>query len=409
MQLRALGLAAAAGIAGFLVTFVVVAELLTPSVEFSVFLAIPAGVAVGALFAAAVLFGVGGADGSRKRSLATALGSFAVAFLVGFVLSFAVVGVGAALSILVGLLVGAIGGLVAYGRRRRAAIRGWIDRYRIASFLLVTYAYTWTIQAALVSTGLEASWTLSILVGLGGFGPPLGAAVVVAASGGSLRTWLSQLFAWRIGARWWALAVGLPLVVLTVGSALFAALGGPIDLDSFESPAIYLFAMAWGTVWGGGQEELGWRGFLLPVLQDRYSALASSLFVGVAWAGWHLPLFLNANTTHGGWGISQQAIWMVTIVAGSILWTWMYNGTGGSVLAVAVFHAGINAMGIYHPADMDALAPGGVPDPWLNLLAEVTGAAPLVALAVLLVAVYGRERLAAGEIPGRDAVGLSRE
>lgn len=104
-------------------TFVAVAELLTPSFEFSVFVAIPAGVVVGALFAAAVLFGVGGADDSRQRSLATALGSFAVAFLVGFAVSFAVVGVGAALSILVGLLVGTVGGIVAYGRRRRTAVR----------------------------------------------------------------------------------------------------------------------------------------------------------------------------------------------------------------------------------------------------------------------------------------------
>ena len=285
-------------------------------------------------------------------------------------------------------------------------IRSFVGSHRLASFLLVTYAFTWTIQGALAASGMAASWTHSILIGLGGFGPPVGAAVVLWAGEGSLRRWFSQVLRWRIGLRWWALALGLPLLVLAVGSALFVALGGPIDLGSFPVPWIYLFAMGWGTIWGGGQEELGWRGFMLPVLQERYSALASSLVVGVAWAGWHLPLFLNATTTHGGWPLSQQLVWFGTILAGSVLWTWMYNGTGGSVLAVAVFHAGINAMGIFHPADVAALFPGGVPDPWLNFLAEVTTAVPLVALAALLVVVYGAEHLAPRERPGAERLGL---
>lgn len=289
------------------------------------------------------------------------------------------------------------------------AVRTWIDRHRLVSFLAITYAFTWSVQAALLATGMEPTWTLSILIGFGAYGPPVGAGVVVWASGGSLRKWLSQVVRWRIGARWWAAAVLLPFFILAVGSALFVAAGGPVDLESFPFVGVYLFVMAWGIVWGGGQEELGWRGFMLPLLQEKYSALVSSLFVGVAWAGWHLPLFLNANTTHGGWSLSQQTIWMVTILTGSVLWTWMYNSTGGSVLAVAVFHAGINAMGVYHPADMEVLAPGGVPDPWLNFLAEVTGAAPLVAFAVLLVVVYNRDSLSGRDAVGLEAVGLGKE
>ena len=284
--------------------------------------------------------------------------------------------------------------------------RAWVERHQLAAFLAIAYAFTWTVQGALAYSGMEASWTHSILIGFGGFGPPLGAAVVVWASGGSLRTWVSQLFKWRIGATWWAIAILLPFVVLATGVAFYVLGGGPVDLTSFESPLVYLFAMAWGTVWGGGQEDLGWRGFMLPVLQERYSALTASLLVGAAWAAWHLPLFLNATTTHGGWPLSQQVLWLVSILAGSVLWTWMYNSTGGSVLAVAVFHAGINSMGIYHPADPDALVQNGVPDPWLNLLAEATGAIPLVVLAVLVVGYYGASRLSSREPPGRAAAGL---
>lgn len=287
-----------------------------------------------------------------------------------------------------------------------SSVRSWVDQHRIVSFLLVAYSFTWVVQGALAVSGMEASWTHSILIGFGGFGPPVGAAVVIWASGGDLRKWVGQFFDWRIGPRWWLAALGLPFVILTTGVVLFVAFGGPIDLGSFPFPGIYLFALVWGTVWGGGQEDLGWRGFMLPLLQERYSAVVSSMLVGVAWAGWHLPLFLNATTTHGGWPLSQQLLWVVSILAGSILWTWMYNSTGGSVLAVAVFHAGVNAMGIFHPADTEAMAPGGVPDQAMGLLAEVTGALPLVVIAVLLVVVYGGGRLANREPPGAEAVGL---
>ncbi|MDZ7849783.1 MAG: CPBP family intramembrane glutamic endopeptidase [Halodesulfurarchaeum sp.] len=266
------------------------------------------------------------------------------------------------------------------------------------------------VQGIVAGLGLEASWTQSILIGFGGFGPPVAAAIVVWASGGSLRKWIGQMFKWRIGAKWWLIALGLPFLILAAGSLIYVLAGGPIDLSSFEPFWVYLFVLAWGTVWGGGQEDLGWRGFMLPTLQEKYSALTSSVLVGAAWAGWHLPLFLNATTTHGGWPLSQQLLWVVSIMAGSILWTWMYNSTDGSVLAVAVFHAGINSMGLYHPADYNVIAPGGVPDQWLSLLAEVTGAIPLVITAVLLVFVYGRNHLANTEsVPTATSIGLIGE
>lgn len=125
----------------------------------------------------------------------------------------------------------------------------------------------------------------------------------------------------------------------------------------------------------------------------------------MAWAAWHLPLFLNAATTQGAWPLSQQLIWIVSIMSGAVIWTWMYNSTG-SVLAVAIVHAGLNGVAIFHPADTAALAPGGVPDTALNLLAEVTGAVPLLLFALLLIVIYGGDRLSNREIPGPEVVGL---
>mgnify|MGYP006876402982 CR=1 FL=1 len=114
------------------------------------------------------------------------------------------------------------------------SIRARIDRYRLLSFVAIAYAFTWTIQGALAYSGMEASWTHSILIGFGGFGPPIGAAVVIWASGGSLRTWIGQMFKWRIGAKGWAIAFGLPFVSLSLGVLLFVLAGGPVDLTEFE-------------------------------------------------------------------------------------------------------------------------------------------------------------------------------
>jgi hypothetical protein len=83
----------------------------------------------------------------------------------------------------------------------------------------------------------------------------------------------------------------------------------------------------------------------------------------------------------------------------------MYNNTG-SVLAAAVFHAGMNSIGVFHPADKQALVPGGIPDPWLNFLAEVSSAVVLVGLAVVVVLAFGTERLSNHDVPDTSVLGL---
>lgn len=108
--------------------------------------------------------------------------------------------------------------------------RGWINQHRLLSFLAIAYSFTWAVQGIVAYLRLEASWTQSILIGFGGFGPPVAAAVVVWASGGSLRKWLGQMFKWRIGTKWWLIALALPFVILVAGSVIYVLSGGPIDL-----------------------------------------------------------------------------------------------------------------------------------------------------------------------------------
>jgi membrane protease YdiL (CAAX protease family) len=80
-------------------------------------------------------------------------------------------------------------------------------------------------------------------------------------------------------------------------------------------------------------EELGWRGFALPRLQARYSALVSSIILGLFWGSWHIPLWIAFGQT----GL-PLLIDVVSMVQLAILYTWVYNSTGGSLLLVWLFH-----------------------------------------------------------------------
>lgn len=116
MRLRTLGSAAAAGIGGFLLVFVTVAELLLPSIEFSVLVAIPAGLVVGAGVAAFVLLGAGTAAGPQRRRVAGGLAAFGSIVLAGFLLLVLGDVLPVTLALIAAALLGLVAGIVAFLR-----------------------------------------------------------------------------------------------------------------------------------------------------------------------------------------------------------------------------------------------------------------------------------------------------
>ncbi|RLI25244.1 hypothetical protein DRO57_04475 [Candidatus Bathyarchaeota archaeon] len=92
------------------------------------------------------------------------------------------------------------------------------------------------------------------------------------------------------------------------------------------------------------EEELGWRGYALPRLQTRHTTLVSSVTLGIIWAFWHLPLNFMAQPPGPQY---QATIGMflgsvVTMAFMSVLFTWLYNNTGGSVFVTLLFHTIVN-------------------------------------------------------------------
>ncbi|GAB4039454.1 hypothetical protein GCM10028809_60740 [Spirosoma gilvum] len=81
-------------------------------------------------------------------------------------------------------------------------------------------------------------------------------------------------------------------------------------------------------------EELGWRGYLLPMLQQRFSALAANTIVGLIWGVWHLPLIIAYK--------ESVLLVLLTIVAHSIMMGWLFNSSKGNMLMMLLFHASLN-------------------------------------------------------------------
>lgn len=277
------------------------------------------------------------------------------------------------------------------------ATTSWIRSNRIVAFFLLAFAISWTLNGLVIVLRVEMSWIRWIVSGfLSAAGPAIAAVIIVYVSDEDLRAWAREIIDWRVHPKWYAAAIGIPAAI-GLGSALLAdLLGGPIDFEAF-SPAVttLVIGVILGTFIGGGQEEIGWRGFAQPELQRRYSGLTTAIIIGFAWGLWHLPLFFDPFAPHAQWPLVTQAAWFVGVLGFSILLSWVYNGTGGSILLTMVMHGSINALpGVLVPLDVDLVVVDSVVD-WSALVAvNISNAALTWAFALVVIVVVGTSLLA---------------
>ena len=178
------------------------------------------------------------------------------------------------------------------------------------------------------------------------YGPCLSAIIVTLANKG--RSGLGNLWQryliWNVGWVWYAFIILYPLLLHLVVVGLAWLFGGqkPVFFQAEGVPQGNL----WLTLVGlmlfqifvrGIGEETGWRGFALPHLQSRFSPLSASLLLGVLWGLWHFhPANFSAVLSPGGFFI------FLNILATTIIFTWVYNHTQGSLLIAALFHMTLN-------------------------------------------------------------------
>lgn len=94
-------------------------------------------------------------------------------------------------------------------------------------------------------------------------------------------------------------------------------------------------------------EEVGWRGYAFPRLLETHSLIASSAVLGAVWALWHVPLFLIPVTWQHAQGFGSPVFWryMIQILPGTFLYTWVYVRNGSNLASVVVFHSLSNMSG----------------------------------------------------------------
>jgi len=225
-----------------------------------------------------------------------------------------------------------------------------VQRHPLVTFFVLAFAISWC------------------LLPFGTFLPPgplVAALVVISATQGvaGLKRLGSRLIRWRVGWRWYAAAVGVPIAMAFTSIGANMGLGAPSpSWDQYS--AWYSVFMVFGLnmvmpLFGPLGEEPGFRGFALPALQSRRSPLMASAILAALVVAWHVPLVLIPS-------FDLAPIELVATVAVTFWYTWLFNHTGGSILLTLVAHS---AEGVVNTHD---LWPNGVSETreaWMYALA----------------------------------------
>lgn len=220
-------------------------------------------------------------------------------------------------------------------------------RRPLLTFFSLTYAVSWisfTAARAIAYGDARASSPLAVLAEplllLGTFAPGLVALALTERAEGrdATRALLSRIFRWQVRWRWYAFALGyIAAIKLTVALVIRIATG---VWPRFGEESLYLMAGAIViSTWVQAGEEVGWRGYALPRLSERFGLAAASVILGLLWATWHFPLFFFPASDKSG---QSFPLYLLQVTAMSIAMAWLYWRTNGSLLLVMLLHAAAN-------------------------------------------------------------------
>lgn len=219
----------------------------------------------------------------------------------------------------------------------------------LIAFFVATYAVTWTawITAWALSRGSEVPrypgpGLPTLLFYLGVFAPGLIAVALTARDEGrsGVRALLSRLVQWNAGFRWYAFALTYMAAIKLTAASIYRVLTGA--WPRFGDEPFYLMVaaiLATMLVFGQAGEEVGWRGYALPRLAERFGFGGGSVVLGMIWGSWHLPLFFIPGIETTG---QSFTVYLLGVIALSVAITWLYVHTNGSLLLTMLMHSAIN-------------------------------------------------------------------
>ncbi len=222
----------------------------------------------------------------------------------------------------------------------------WIKKHPALSLLLLSTGLA-IAPIMLVSTGVLPPGFSQ----LGALSASAAGFILAAIEGrkGGVRELLSRALIWKVGIGWWLFALFFTAIISVLTFVIFNALSANDVALAGSGPWYDIFPMIiFLTIFAGFGEEFGWRGYLIPRLQARHSALITSLIIGLVHTLWHVPMFFSEGQSQYAW---VQAVgfpaaflgYFLFVTAWSVQMTWVFNNTRGSVLLAAVIHGAGNS------------------------------------------------------------------
>lgn len=246
-------------------------------------------------------------------------------------------------------------------RVERAAPRHVDDRpvsggRRIAAYAGLAYAITWALWIPALVYSASTGWALpsltqgpgawiglttvqlllSVCLQLAVYGPALAAIIMLARVGSrrELSAWARSIVRFDVPFGWYAFVFLAPLTLAAVVTILGRATGGQLVLAGIPTLGALVTSGVAQTL-TSGMEEPGWRGFALPLLQRGHTAENASWYLGLIWAGWHLPYMLYLYRGLPAWQLPLVlAGFTMSIVAMGYVHAWLYNSTGSVAMNV---------------------------------------------------------------------------
>jgi membrane protease YdiL (CAAX protease family) len=273
-----------------------------------------------------------------------------------------------------------------------------MQRHPLVTYFAIAFAGTWALTIPLaLSSGFnlfpmpDIAFLLLFIFSIY-TGPFLGALIVTRGIDG--RTGIRRLFKrtvqWRVRMRWYLAAIfSFLLIWLASYSILFngAPLRGLIA-NPLLLVTIFLPWLLQGIFIPSLGEELGWRGFAFPRLQEQYGPIRGTLILGALQGLWHLPILFTPLL--GPFTMEKFTTFMLTAIGAVFLYNWVFNNARASVLIAILMHASSNAasrlMEEIIPQEIAVAAPiQALSTDWINVI--------IFGLVASLLVIFTRGRL----------------
>ena len=239
-------------------------------------------------------------------------------------------------------------------------LRHYIKQHPVLSYCLFVMLWSfswWALILTAVPIGTLFQMPMHpvaiVFMILGGIGPLLAGLTLtrIVDGKGSVMARLSRLKHWRVGWLWLALLIPYGLTILLYLLPLAAGVAPATTILANIGPAIGI------GLYAGFFEEMGWSGFMLPKVQQRFHPLIAALLVGLFCGGvWHLYAdYIGAFGNLGWWGVLLVILQApILLTAQRIVLAWVYNRTQGSLLLCVLFHFCISSsallFGVSYPS-----------------------------------------------------------